>query len=261
MKKEQVSETPGFTGIHATERVGDSANIRRYYRQKRPMKLAVIMLDRWHHYRQKSRFRMSLDRQNDSVEPAQLTRRGKPVYESNPSIVGRFPVRVVPRGLKKGARSSFMIAPDTGEVLGGGAFGFIEEREVDSEQFVKVYLDGIRQYGQLSKAGAILFELVYREISGMSGKDRDTVSINFMLANRWKSDLTRRTYERGLNELLEKEFLFRSLAADVYFVNVRFMFNGDRMVVVKEYRRKGSAQQQELPLGPALIEGSSTGNA
>lgn len=195
---------------------------------------------------------MSQERQNDSVEPAQLTRRGKPVYESNPSVVGRFPIRMVPHKPNK-TTQAYMVAPGTGEVLAEGAFGFVEEKEIDNEQFVKVYLDGIRQYGQLSKAGALLFEFVYREISGMAGKDRDTVTLNYMLANRWKPDLSRRTYERGMNELLDKGFLFRSVASDVYFVNVRFMFNGDRMHVIRTYRRKGSSLQQELPLGgPSL---------
>ena len=141
-----------------------------------------------------------------------------------------------------------MVAADTGEVLGRGAFGFVEEKEIDNEQFVKVYLEGIKQYGQLSKAGALLFEFVYREISGLSAKDKDTISLSYLLAEKWRPGLHRRTYERGMNELLEKGFLFRSLAADVYFVNVRFMFNGDRMVLVKAYRRSGSTLQAELPL-------------
>lgn len=48
-----------------------------------------------------------------------------------------------------------MVSPETGEVLAEGAFGFIEEKDVDHEQFVKVYLEGIRQYGQLSRLGFI----------------------------------------------------------------------------------------------------------
>jgi hypothetical protein len=133
----------------------------------------------------------------------------------------------------------------------------VEEAEVDNEQFVKVYLAGIKQYAQLSKAGEVLFEFVYREISGRGGRDKDTISINFILAQRWKPDLTRRTYERGLSELFEKEFLYRSIAADVYFVNVRFMFNGDRMLLVKSYRRAGSSLQMTMPLeGPAEDEKS-----
>jgi hypothetical protein len=55
-----------------------------------------------------------------------------------------------------------------------------------------------------------------------------------------------------MSELLEKGFLFRSMAADMYFVNVRYMFNGNRMVLVESYRRKGSATQAELPLDEPL---------
>lgn len=154
-----------------------------------------------------------------------------------------------------------MVAPGSGEVIAHGAFGFVQEKIVDSEEFVKIYLAGIRRYGELSKAGALLFEFVYREISGRAGKDRDTVLLNYVLAVEWNSTLSRRTYERGLSELLEKGFLFRSMAADMYYVNVRFMFNGNRMVLVESYRRREAAQG-ELPLGaPPALSSPSEGAA
>ncbi len=168
----------------------------------------------------------------------QPTRRGFPLYEVNPSLSDRFPARIKSAKLSK-AGDAYMIAPGTGEVIAQGAFAFVEEKEVDSEQFVKMYLAGIQRYGELSKAGALLFEFVYREISGKEGKDKDTVVINYLLALKWKPDLAERTYYRGMSELLEKGFLFRSIATDIYFVNVRFMFNGDRMALVQSYRRKG----------------------
>lgn len=133
-----------------------------------------------------------------------------------------------------------MMAPGTGEVVARGAFGFVQEKEVDSEEFVKMYLAGIRKYGELSKAGAILFEYVYEAISGSRSKDKDTVQINLAIAQRWRPTLPRPAYFKGMKELLEKEFIYRSLATDVYFVNVRFMFNGDRMVLVQSYRRKNA---------------------
>lgn len=167
----------------------------------------------------------------------ELTRRGFPVYLTNPSLVDALPVRIISKQSKK-LGDAYMVAPGTGEVVSKGAFAFVEEREVDSEQFVKVYLEGIRQYGQLSKAGALLFELVYREISGHNGKDRDIVTLNYPLAMIWKPELARATFFRGMKELLEKGFLFRSMGADNYFVNVKFMFNGDRMVLIKDYKRK-----------------------
>jgi hypothetical protein len=103
---------------------------------------------------------------------------------------------------------AYMVAPGTGEVVAQGAFGFVQEKIVDSEEFVKIYLAGIRRYGELSKAGALLFEFVYREISGRAGKDRDTVLLNYVLAVEWNNTLSRRTYERGMSELTRKGLSF-----------------------------------------------------
>lgn len=195
---------------------------------------------------------MADNRQNDEIEPAPLMRRGKPVFESNPSVTGHFPAKISTKTAQ--GDQAYMVNGETGEVLGRGNFAFVKETEVDSEQFVKLYIDGIRQFASLSKIGALIFEFVYKEISGFKGKDKDTITLNYLLATRWKPDLSKRTFERGLAELLEKEFLFRSMAADLYFVNIRYIFNGDRLAVVRSYRRKGSVQQNELPLYPASEE-------
>ena len=194
-------------------------------------------------------------------EMAVFKRRGFPIYETNPSV-GKFPVRIKRSEVKAG-QSVYMVAPGTGDVIGRGAFGFVEKKEVDSEEFVKVYLDGLRKYGELKKAGALIFEFVYRELSGKDAKDKDTVILNYLLAKRWKPDLTERTYFRGMNELLAKEFLYRTMATDVYFVNVRFMFNGDRLILAKSYRRKQPKEmlQEELPFDDTAAIPATTGGA
>ncbi len=189
---------------------------------------------------------MKQELQKNPLEVGQL--RGHAVYKMNPSLSDSLPVRIRTNKPSK-MGGAYMVAPGTGEVVARGAFGFIEEKEVDSEQFVKIYLAGIRQYGELSKAGALLFEFVYKEMSGRNAKDKDTITISLALAQEWKPELARATYYRGLNELLDKEFLYRSYASsDLYFVNVRFMFNGDRIVLAQSYHLKGSGKQAELPL-------------
>ena len=45
--------------------------------------------------------------------------------------------------------------------------------------------------------------------------------------------LNQRTFRRGLRELLEKQFLYRSTSDGLFFINIRFMFNGDRLAFVK----------------------------
>jgi len=48
--------------------------------------------------------------------------------------------------------------------------------------------------------------------------------------------------------LLENEFLYHSPSADVFFVNITYMFNGNRITLAKSYYLKDQAQQPELPL-------------
>ncbi len=75
---------------------------------------------------------------------------------------------------------------------------------------------------------------------------QDEVKLSFYSASEQMKSLTERTYQRGLRELLNKEFLYRSPVDGVFYVNIRFMFNGDRLAFVKGYQRKGSAVQAEL---------------
>ena len=116
-----------------------------------------------------------------------------------------------------------------------------EWEEVDKERFVKLYLAGLKQAAGLSKAGLAVFELVYRQLQSRPGQDTITLSI-------LTSGMKKTAYYTGLRELLEKEFLFRSPYDGTFFVNIRFMFNGDRLAFVKGYRLQKDDQQPELPL-------------
>jgi hypothetical protein len=137
----------------------------------------------------------------------------------------------------------------TGELKGIGGMGFWWEEEVDSSRFVKLFLDGIKQAAGLSKTGIQVFELVYHEMRANPGSDE--IKLNQYVAK--DHGISDRTYQRGVRELLEKEFLYRSPSDGVFFVNIRFMFNGDRLAFVKSYHLKGAARQQELPLAEISI--------
>jgi hypothetical protein len=138
----------------------------------------------------------------------------------------------------------------TGEIKGIGGMGFWWEEEVDTSRFVKLFLDGIKQAAGLSKTGIQVFELVYHQMRANPGSDE--IKLNQYVAK--DHGISDRTYQRGVRVLLEKEFLFRSPSDGVFFVNIRFMFNGDRLAFVRSYHLKGSPRQEELPLAevPAL---------
>jgi hypothetical protein len=115
-----------------------------------------------------------------------------------------------------------------------------------------LFLDGVKQAAGLSKAGVQVFELVYNQVRENPGTDQ--ILLNRYMAQEHGMDLSERTYQRGVRELLEKEFLFRSPSEGVFFVNIRYMFNGDRLAFVKTYHLKNSGTQRELPftIPPAL---------
>jgi hypothetical protein len=122
-----------------------------------------------------------------------------------------------------------------------------EFEEVDKERFVKLFLSGLKQAAGLSKAGLAVFEVVYQQIR--ENRNSDQVQLSFYRANQQNKELNDRTYQRGLRELLDKEFLFRSPEDGTFFVNIRYMFNGDRLAFVKAYHLKDS--QPDLPF-PAV---------
>jgi hypothetical protein len=173
------------------------------------------------------------------------TKRGFPVYRTNPSVpsANGLPTRSK-RFHVPGGKGSVIVDNSTGEIKGIGGMGFWWQEEVDSSRFVKLFLDGIKQAAGLSKTGIQVFELVYHQMRANPGSDE--IKLNQYVAK--DHGISDRTYQRGVRELLEKEFLYRSPSDGVFFVNIRFMFNGDRLAFVKTYHLKGSPRQEELPL-------------
>ncbi|MBY0585800.1 hypothetical protein K2X85_01415 [bacterium] len=172
-------------------------------------------------------------------------KRGFPVYRTNPSVPSTSGMPTRSRRFHvPGGKASMIVNHTTGELKGIGGMGFWWEEEVDTTRFVKLFLDGIKQAAGLSKTGIQVFELVYHQMRANPGEDE--IKLNQYVAK--DHGMSDRTYQRGVRELLEKEFLYRSPSDGVFFVNIRFMFNGDRLAFVKSYHLKGAAKQQQLPL-------------
>jgi perosamine synthetase len=120
---------------------------------------------------------------------------------------------------------------------------------VDAERFVKLYLAGVKQAAELTKAGLTVFELIRGELRENPNTDR--VNLSFYGAKLRKPGLTDRNHQRGLRELLEKHFIFRSPYGGVFFVNIQYIFNGDRLAFVKAYHLKGAKPEpRQLSLPP-----------
>jgi len=167
-------------------------------------------------------------------------RYGVPVYQTNPSVPSETEIKRSRRAQIGTERKGLIVDSGSGEIVGHGGAIVYEWEEVDKDRFVKLYLAGLKQAAGLSKAGLAVFETVYKQVRERPGQD--TVPLD-----AYSSGLHPVTYRRGLRELLEKEFLFRSPNPGLFFVNIRFMFNGDRLAFVKGYRLK-----EDQPMLPGL---------
>jgi hypothetical protein len=186
------------------------------------------------------------ERQIAELPDNQVTmKRGFPVYRTNPSVPSASGIPTRSRRFQvPGGKASMIVDNSTGEIKGIGGMGFWWEEEVDTTRFVKLFLDGIKQAAGLSKRGIQVFELVYHQMRASPGSDE--IKLNLYVAK--DHGISDRTYQRGVRELLEKEFLFKSPSDGVFFVNIRFMFNGDRLAFVKSYHLKDASRQPGLPM-------------
>jgi hypothetical protein len=132
-----------------------------------------------------------------------------------------------------------LLNPDSGEVLGQASVAFMELEEVDSTKFVKMFLAGIRKTVGLSKAGLTVFEWVFDQVRSTPGSDR----IMLTAFEAGERGIAERTFNRGLRELLDKEFLFASPARGLYWLNISYLFNGDRLHFVTTYHLKGGGER------------------
>lgn len=62
--------------------------------------------------------------------------------------------------------------------------------------------------------------------------------------NQW--NFSQPTFNTGINELVSRQILFKSITPAQYFINVKYVYNGDRVTTVKTYRLKKSKPVLEL---------------
>lgn len=164
--------------------------------------------------------------------------------QNNP-LVSPNVVPVKRKKVRSGLASKELVDPTTGEVTAAAVIHQIEE--CDSDQFVKVFAAGIAATYELSKTGQRVFQAVLKEYerTPMSGGFADSVNLWWFGDGLSGEDIgmSESTFNRGLWELLDKGFLAPKMP-NVFWVNPALFFKGDRVMFVREYRRKSAIADQ-----------------
>ena len=159
------------------------------------------------------------------------------VYSSNPSLEHLPMVSKAKKTFLQSGNKALIVDSDSGELRGTLGAVFIEQRDVDTEQFIKLYAGGIEELANLSGSGFKVFKLVYSLM--LNKHNSDVIVLNYhslRIENKWKWSNV--TFTSGLNELLKKDILFKHYTPHHYFYNVAYFFNGDRVSVIKAYKLK-----------------------
>ena len=151
------------------------------------------------------------------------------------------------RRLVKSGRSEDLVNSATGEITGVAAIHQIEER--DDAEFVKVFAAGVAATYELTKTAQRVFQVVLDQYqrTPMSRGYADSVELFWFGSgiNGRDAGMCARTWMRGLKELLEQRFLYPKTTSS-YWTNPALFFKGDRVLFIKEYRRRKPTEQDEL---------------
>jgi hypothetical protein len=143
----------------------------------------------------------------------------------------------------KSGRADEMINSSTGEVVGVSAIHTIEEK--DDMEFVKVFAAGVAAGYDLSKTGQRVFQVVLDQYQRTPMNRGFADYVNLLWFDNGVDgralEMTERTFQRGLRELLDKRFIAPKDGVS-FWTNPALFFKGDRVMFIKEYRRRSKNQ-------------------
>jgi hypothetical protein len=156
-------------------------------------------------------------------------------YDVNP-FIDRLVVKT--RGRKVTvARGSTLVDMNTGEI--DGLTEIAQIVEVDEGQFVKLFTKDLSLWFDLNKSAMRVFGALLSTVQKES-IGRDLVYFDHTSEQTKEFGMSKQTFYRGVEELMEKGFIARHRSPGWYFTNPAMFFNGNRARFVKEYRKSKS---------------------
>jgi hypothetical protein len=155
----------------------------------------------------------------------------------------------------RSGRSEDLINPRTGEIVGVATIHQVEDR--DDAEFVKVFAAGVAASYELTKTAQRVFQVVLDQYQRTPMSRGFAESVNLF----WFDDgidgrsvgMSEYTFKRGLRELIDKSFLAPKDSAS-FWTNPALFFKGDRVMFVKEYRRRRATDTPTIePLQPERL--------
>lgn len=170
---------------------------------------------------------------NPSVAGLELSKTEKRKFIKEKSLTGEKVAAVVGVGTND----------DFGQIVKGSMF--ISSKKVDAETFVKVYSQGWQVLLDLSTNALKVFKFVYGYM--IENMKKDEIVLNYNSLKRMKLiTISQPCFNSGVNELINKNCIFKTNFPFTYFLNVQYFFNGERHYLIQEYQLVKKITNKEL---------------
>lgn len=154
-------------------------------------------------------------------------------------LVEQNEIQVRQKLVRTRSTPSDLLDPETGEISAATLIHTVET--VDEEHFVKVFVDGTKRAFDLSRTASRAFQAILEayQKEKMSGGYVESVQLYWFGdgLNGEVIKMSEKTFQRGLKELIQKNFLSPKIP-NVFWVNPHLFFRGNRVAFMKEYRKK-----------------------
>ena len=191
-----------------------------------------------------------------------MSRKRKEAFKENPFIaeyVSNTNFRKVIKSATdaNGNMVTTVLGKDPSLIKHVGLFN-ITTKIVDPTPFLKIKANALNPYNNLSSAGLKVFGILMEKCTGIEGRDKTEVVLAWeFLDEEMQNNVSRPTFNRGINDLIKAKFIAPSLVNNVFFVNPSMIYNGDSVVVATQYIQKGSKTavkySQQVSEGPSLF--------
>lgn len=135
-----------------------------------------------------------------------------------------------------------------GEVIGHTSF--IQQIEVDEQQFTKLYLSHFSAFFDLKSQAIRVFGYIMTRLT----PKQDMFIFLMHECLEYTGYKTEKSVFIGLGSLVENNIIARGPADTLYFINPMVIFNGDRVTFAKTYVKKQSSRGLKDPNQTSFLE-------
>jgi hypothetical protein len=146
-----------------------------------------------------------------------------------------------------GQKNPDLIIDSDSQVKGHSLFA--RKVTVDKAKFMKVFMSGLSNWFDLSKAGIKMFAYVANQVT----PNKDTFDVDFDECKAFTGYKGTSTILSALAELMENKFIARGPNPYKYYINPTIFFNGDRLTFIEQYEVE-SKEENLVEIGKTAQE-------